>query len=107
MGGGLFLSGSREYLSGDSTDIVVDNVIRQRQPRWAGVFWPCDTERIEMTDARGLDPLLIEAIEKIETFVTQTTGVAPTDGEISSALTRYFVLKEIADFIILSREGSP
>ncbi len=58
-----------------------------------------------MTDAKGLDPLIMEAIEKIDTFITQTTGVAPTNGEIACALTRYFVLKEIADFIILSRDG--
>jgi hypothetical protein len=59
-----------------------------------------------MTDARGMDPLIIEAIEKIEAFITQTTGKAATPREISDALTRYFVLKEIKDFIVMSREGS-
>jgi hypothetical protein len=57
-----------------------------------------------MSDARGMDPLIIEAIGKIEGFITQTTGKAPEPREISSALTRYFVLKEIKDFIVMSRE---
>lgn len=56
-----------------------------------------------MTDDRGLDPLIIEAISKIEAFIAQTTGNAPTPDEISGALTRYFVLKEIKDFIVMSR----
>lgn len=57
-----------------------------------------------MTDAEGLNPLIAEAIKKIEAFIIQTTGEAPTPREISDALTRYFVLKEILDFIVMSRE---
>ena len=56
-----------------------------------------------MTDQKQLDPCIVAAIGKIETFVSRTTGVAPTPEEISSALTRYFVLKEILDFIQMSR----
>jgi hypothetical protein len=56
-----------------------------------------------MTEAKGVDPLIAEAIEKIESFITRTTGEAPTSGEISYALTRYFVLKEILDFITMLR----
>lgn len=58
-----------------------------------------------MTDAKNLDPLITEAIGKIEAFIVQTTGEAPTPEEISDALTRYFVLKEILDFITMSREA--
>jgi hypothetical protein len=57
-----------------------------------------------MANVRELDPLIIEAISKIEAFIVQTTGNAPTPDEISGALTRYFVLKEIKDFIVMSRE---
>ena len=56
-----------------------------------------------MASTENLDPAIIEAIGKIEEFILQTTGEAPTPGELSSALTRYFVLKEITDFIKMSR----
>jgi hypothetical protein len=65
-----------------------------------------DTERSHMSNDRALDPLIIEAISKIEAFIVQTTGSAPTPDEISGALTRYFVLKEIKDFIVMSRGES-
>jgi hypothetical protein len=57
-----------------------------------------------MASTHNLDPVIAEAIEKIEAFILQTTGEAPTPEELSSALTRYFVLKEIADFIKMSRQ---
>ena len=57
-----------------------------------------------MTNLKNLDPLIAEAIAKIEGFIFQTTGQVPTPGELSSALTRYFVLKEILDFVKMSRE---
>lgn len=56
-----------------------------------------------MTEAEGPSPLVAEAIGKIEAFITRTTGEAPTPEELSYALTRYFVLKEIMDFITMSR----
>jgi len=51
------------------------------------------------------DPAIVEAIGKIERFILQTTGEAPTTEELSSALTRYFVMKEITDFVKMSRAG--
>ena len=56
-----------------------------------------------MTFSKPLDPAIAEAIEKVQEFILQTTGEAPTPQELSSALTRYFVLKEISDFIEISR----
>ena len=56
-----------------------------------------------MTGTNRLDPAIVEAIEKIQNFIRETTGEAPTPQELSSALTRYFVLKEIMDFIEISR----
>jgi len=56
-----------------------------------------------MTGTNRLDPDIVSAIEKIREFIRQTTGEAPTPRELSSALTRYFVLKEIMDFIEMSR----
>jgi len=38
-------------------------------------------------------------------YLPDTTGEAPTTEELSSALTRYFVMKEITDFVKMSREG--
>lgn len=45
-----------------------------------------------------------KAIETIEQYITQTTGERPEPQEIAKALTRYFVLKEIHDFIELDRQ---
>lgn len=56
-----------------------------------------------MAGTNRLDSTIVEAIGKIREFILQTTGEAPTPQELSSALTRYFVLKEIMDFIEMSR----
>ncbi|MFH2092945.1 MAG: hypothetical protein ABIJ31_11335 [Pseudomonadota bacterium] len=51
-----------------------------------------------------LEPCLIKAIDRIEDYIVQTTGVKPEQEEIAQALTRFFVLKEIGEFIVMSRE---
>ncbi len=51
-----------------------------------------------------IDPCIIESIRKIEGFVEKTTGKKPTQKEIGDALSKYFVLKEILEFIELSWE---
>jgi len=51
-----------------------------------------------------VEPCLIESIKKIESFVESTAGAKPTQKEIAEALTKYFVLKEIMEFIQLSWE---
>lgn len=57
-----------------------------------------------MAETECLDPQITEAVHKIEAFVAKTTGKTPTAGELSEALTRYFVLKEIMEFIVMSRK---
>lgn len=45
------------------------------------------------------------AVDAIERYVTEITGQAPTEAEIAKALTRFFVLKEIAEHIEMQREN--
>ena len=51
------------------------------------------------------DLALTEALDTVADFIRQVTGVEPTPAEIADALTRYFVLKEIKDHIVMMREG--
>jgi hypothetical protein len=53
-----------------------------------------------------ITPELEAALGRMEEFVTQATGQAPTAKELSDAMTRYFVLKEILEFVKMSREES-
>ncbi|NQT67967.1 MAG: hypothetical protein HQ552_00125 [Desulfobacteraceae bacterium] len=46
---------------------------------------------------------MLEAIGTIQGFVKEVTGQDTTQEEIAQALTRYFVLNEIKDFIELQR----
>ncbi len=50
-----------------------------------------------------LEACMAAAIEKIETYIEKTTGTRPTQQEMADALSRYFVLKEIGDFIRMTR----
>ena len=52
-----------------------------------------------------MDPLVVEAVRKIETHVETVTGIRPGPGELSRALTKFFVLKEILEFIQMEREA--
>ena len=45
-----------------------------------------------------------EAVLKIQHFVKEVTGEEPTLEEIAKALTAYFVMNEIKDFIEINRE---
>ena len=58
----------------------------------------------DQTPTVALDPAVTAAVRKIEEFITRTTGQAPTSTEMADALTRYFVLNEILEFIKMSRE---
>ena len=65
-------------------------------------------EKNKMEDPKSpgddaLDPRLVAAVRKIETFVEQTTGEPPTVDELAPALTKYFVLKEIKEYIEMER----
>lgn len=50
-----------------------------------------------------IDLCMIEAIEFVETYIEKTTGTRPTQRELAEALTKFFVLKEIREFIEMSR----
>ena len=58
-----------------------------------------------MTSQRTLDPVLFDALDKVSDFIEQVTGDSPTPSELADALTRYFVLNEIKDHIVMVREG--
>jgi hypothetical protein len=45
------------------------------------------------------------AIAAIQNFVKETTGQTATLAEIARALTRYFVLNEIKDHIVMERHA--
>ena len=50
-----------------------------------------------------IDDCLVQAIGKIEHYIEKTTGTAPEPVEIANALTRFFVLREIREFIEMER----
>jgi hypothetical protein len=51
------------------------------------------------------EPVLVDALKTVSDFIRQVTGVAPTPAEMADALTRYFVLNEIKEHIVMLREG--
>jgi len=59
-----------------------------------------------MAPRQPLEPVLTDALERLSVFIRQVTGVEPTQAEIADALTRYFVLNEIKDHIVMNREGA-
>ena len=52
------------------------------------------------------DLALTDALDTVSDFIRQVTGVEPTPAEIADALTRYFLLKEIKDHILMMREDA-
>ncbi|PIE68210.1 MAG: hypothetical protein CSA23_00070 [Deltaproteobacteria bacterium] len=56
-----------------------------------------------MTDQTPIDPILAQALDKISDFVKEVTGKEPSPAETADALTRYFVLNEIKDHIVMVR----
>ncbi|WP_319523826.1 hypothetical protein [uncultured Desulfosarcina sp.] len=58
-----------------------------------------------MTCQSETDPVLVDALKTISDFIQQVTGVAPTPAEMADALTRYFVLNEIKEHIVMLRGG--
>jgi hypothetical protein len=59
-----------------------------------------------MTATPTIDPALTTALDRIADFIRQVTGIEPTASEIADALTRYFVLNEIKDHVLMLREGA-
>ncbi len=50
-----------------------------------------------------IKPCIKDAVSAIDTYITQTTGIKPTQEEIAKALGKFFVLKEILEFVKLER----
>ncbi len=50
-----------------------------------------------------IETCIKDAIAGIDTYITQTTGIKPTQEEIANALGKFFVLKEILEFVKLER----
>ena len=46
-----------------------------------------------------------KAIETVRNYIAEMTGEECTDAELSRALTRYFVMKEICEHIEMHREN--
>ena len=57
-----------------------------------------------MNDHPSIEPVLADALETISDFIRQITGTAPSPAETADALTRYFVLNEIKEHIVMLRE---
>jgi len=53
-----------------------------------------------------VDSELADALDTVSDFIRKVTGVEPTPAEIADALTRYFVLNEIKDHIVMLRNGN-
>ena len=60
-----------------------------------------------MSDMETPDKCLVESLESVENFITETTGQEPTHQEIANALKRYFVLNEIKAHVVMEREENP
>ena len=56
-----------------------------------------------MAEVQQVHKSMLEAIGTIQDFIKEVTGQEATQDEIAHALTRYFVLNEIKDFIELQR----
>lgn len=57
-----------------------------------------------MKNTIKMEDCMVEAIGKIEAFITQATGITPEPCEMANALSKYFVLKEILGFVELERK---
>jgi hypothetical protein len=59
-----------------------------------------------MASYQTIDPILISALAGIADFIQQVTGAEPTQAELADALSRYFVLNEIKEHILMMRENT-
>ena len=56
-----------------------------------------------MKESLTLEPCLVDAIKNLDDYILKTTGIKPTQEELSDALSKFFVLKEIREFIEMRR----
>ena len=57
----------------------------------------------DTAEVRQVHESMLGAIGTIQNFIKEVAGLEATQDEIAQALTRYFVLNEIKDFIELQR----
>ncbi len=57
-----------------------------------------------MTEVEQLHPRIAAAIITIQNYIKEVTGMEATQTEIAKALTGYFVLSEIKEYIEIQRE---
>ncbi|MFH1155601.1 MAG: hypothetical protein V1793_17485 [Pseudomonadota bacterium] len=56
------------------------------------------------TDRYELDDCIRNAVRKIDNFIESSTGKRASQQEMARAMTRYFVLNEILEFIQMDRK---
>ncbi|BBO68297.1 hypothetical protein DSCA_22270 [Desulfosarcina alkanivorans] len=59
-----------------------------------------------MAPNQPIEPVLNAALATVSDFIRQVTGREATQAELADALTRYFVLIEIKDHIVMMREDA-
>ena len=59
-----------------------------------------------MASYQTIEPNLSSALERLADFIQQVTGTEPTQAELADALSRYFVLNEIKEHILMVRENA-
>lgn len=57
-----------------------------------------------MNESYVIDTCMVDAVKKLDEYITRTTGEKPTQDELAQALSKYFVLKEIREFIEMNRK---
>lgn len=58
-----------------------------------------------MNNGYTLEPCMIEALNRVEDYIEKLLGEPPTQQELANAMTKFFVLKEIGEFIEMERQG--
>ena len=63
------------------------------------------TRKEAMSEKKAIETGLLDALNTVSEFIRQVTGTEATQSEIADALKRYFVLNEIKEHIVMSRES--
>lgn len=58
-----------------------------------------------MDKSYTLEPCMVEALQRIEDYIDKLLGEPPTQKELANALTKFFVLKELGEFIEMERSN--
>jgi hypothetical protein len=58
-----------------------------------------------MATSETIDDSIVDAVERIQHFLKEVTGEKATQQEIAKALTHYFVMNEIKEYVEMNREA--